>query len=54
MKTVTMKIKVNVWELPNKMHFEVQKATRAHVFTPKKGCGSFTRKIKHKENYINY
>jgi stalled ribosome alternative rescue factor ArfA len=54
MKTITMKIKVNVWELPNKMHFEVQKSTRAHVFTPKKGRGSFTRKIKHKENNTIY
>jgi hypothetical protein len=54
MKTVTMKIKVNVWELPNKMHFEVQKATRAHVFIPGKGRGSYTRKMKHRENNINY
>lgn len=30
--------------VPNKMHFEVQLNTRAQVFKPKKGKGSYTRK----------
>lgn len=40
---MNIKIKINQTELPNTMHFEVQKNTRAHVFTPKKGKGSFKR-----------
>lgn len=47
MKKISFKIKVDLLKLPNTMHFEVQKATRAHVFTPKRGKGSYTRKIKH-------
>lgn len=40
------KIKLNVWKLPNKMHFEIQKNSRAVIFKPKKGKGSYTRKNK--------
>ena len=35
--------------LRNYLHFEVQKNTKAQVFKSKKGKGSYTRKIKHKE-----
>lgn len=41
-----IKIKVDQTKLPNKMHFEVQKNTRANVFKPKKGKGSFRRSKK--------
>lgn len=51
---MTMTIKVDLSRIPNKMHFEVQKATRAHVFMPGKGRGSYTRKMKHKDNLNNY
>jgi stalled ribosome alternative rescue factor ArfA len=54
MKKMTLTIKVDMTRIPNKMHFEVQKATRAHVFMPGKGRGSYTRKMKHRENNINY
>lgn len=43
MKKEVIKIKVDQTKLPNKMHFEVQKTTRAQVFKPKKGKGSFKR-----------
>lgn len=43
MKKETIKIKVDQTKLPNKLHFEVQKATRATVYKPKKGKGSFKR-----------
>ena len=43
MKKETIKIKVDQTKLPNKMHFEVQKTTRANIFRPKKGKGSFKR-----------
>ena len=43
MKKVTIKVKVDQTKLPNKMHFEVQKATRANIYKPKKGKGSFKR-----------
>lgn len=33
----------------NEMHFEVQKNTRAVVFTPKKGKGSYKRRPKHQK-----
>ena len=49
-KKVIIKVKVNQTELPNKMHFEVQKATRAQIYKPRKGKGSYSRKSKHKEN----
>ena len=39
------------FEVRNTFHFEVQKNTRANVFKPKKGKGSFTRKQKHKKGY---
>ena len=43
MKKVTIKVKIDQTKLPNKMHFEVQKTTRAKIFKPKKGKGSFIR-----------
>lgn len=43
MKTIKLKIKVDQTKLPNKMHFAVQKNTRAQVFKPTKGKGSFKR-----------
>ena len=30
-------------------HFEVQRQTRAHVFKPRKGKGSFKRHAKHRK-----
>lgn len=48
-KKVVLKVKVDQTKLPNKLHFEVQKNTRAAVFKPKKGKGSYTRKIKVEE-----
>lgn len=44
MKKETIKVKVDQTKLPNKMHFEVQKKMRAHVYKPKKGKGSFKRR----------
>lgn len=35
-KKMVIKIKTDVSKLPNKMHFEVQKTTRAHVFIDRK------------------
>ncbi len=49
MKKETIKIKVDQTKLPNKLHFEVQKNTRAAVFKPKKGKGSYARKKKIEE-----
>ena len=43
MKKQTIKIKVDQTKLPNKMHFEVQKTTRATIYKPKKGKGSYKR-----------
>ncbi len=50
MKKMTIKVKVDQTKVPNKMHFEIQKTTRAHIFKPKKGKGSFKRNKK-VENY---
>lgn len=47
-KSFTIKIKPDDLHLRNELHFEVQKKTRAHVFKPKKGKGSFRRNKKHK------
>ena len=38
-----MKIKINVWERPNKIHLEIQQRNRAHVFKARKGKGSYKR-----------
>ena len=46
MKKEVIKVKVNQTKLPNKMHFEVQRTTRAHIEKPKKGKGSFKRNKK--------
>ncbi len=43
MKKEVIKVKVNQTKLPNKLHFEVQKNTKAAVYKPKKGKGSFKR-----------
>ena len=43
MKKETITVKVDQTKLPNKLHFEVQKATRSNIFKPKKGKGSFKR-----------
>jgi len=45
-KKITIKIKPKDLNLRNEMHFEVQKRSRAHVFKPKKGKGSFKRNKK--------
>lgn len=47
MKKEAIKVKVDQTKLPNKMHFEVQKATRANIYRPKKGKGSYTRRKKY-------
>lgn len=44
-----IKIKVDQTKLPNPMHFEVQRKTRAQVFKAKKGKGSFKRYKKIKD-----
>ena len=45
-----IKVKVDQTKLRNEMHFEVQKATRAHVFRDRT---KYTRKNKHKDkNYL--
>ena len=49
MKKEVIKIKVDQTKLPNKMHFEVQKTTRANIYRPKKGKGSFKRNKKVEE-----
>ena len=36
--------------IPNKFHFDAQLKFRSNVYKPKKGKGSYSRKIKHK-NY---
>ena len=46
MKKETIEIKVDQTKLPNKLHFEVQKTTRATIYKPKKGKGSFKRNKK--------
>ena len=46
MKKEIIKVKVDQTKLPNKMHFEVQKTTRAHIYKPKKGKGSYQRNKK--------
>lgn len=43
MEKESIKVKVDQTKLPNKMHFETQLNTRAHVFKPKKGKGSYKR-----------
>lgn len=48
---MNIKIKVDQTKLPNKMHLEVQKNTRANVFRDRK---KYTRKIKHRNNERNY
>ncbi len=50
MKKEVIKVKVDQTKLPNKFHFEVQKTTRANVYKPKKGKGSFKRKKKVEED----
>ena len=44
MKKEVIKVKVDQTKLPNKMHFEVQKTTRANIYKPKKGKGSYVRR----------
>lgn len=46
MKKETIKVKVDQTKLPNKLHFEVQKTTRAQIYKPKKGKGSYKRNKK--------
>ena len=46
MKKETIKIIVDQTKIPNKLHFEVQKTTRATIYKPKKGKGSFKRNKK--------
>lgn len=47
MKKEVIKVKVDQTKLPNKMHFEVQKTTRANIYRPKKGKGSYRRRKKY-------
>lgn len=49
-RKITIKIKPEDLNLRNEMHFEVQKSTRAHVYKPKKGKGSFKRNKKVEED----
>lgn len=44
-------IKIDTTKVPNKMHLAVQQNTRANVFKPKKGKGSYTRKSKYGKDY---
>ena len=46
MEKETIHIKVDQTKRPNKLHFEIQKKTRATVYKPKKGKGSFKRNKK--------
>ena len=46
-KKQTIKVKVDQTKLPNKMHFEVQKTTRAQIYKAKKGKGSYQRRSKY-------
>ena len=46
MKKEVIKVKVDQTKLPNKLHFEVQKKTKAAIYKPKKGKGSFKRNKK--------
>ena len=51
MKKETITIKVDQTKLPNKMHFEVQRTTRANVFRNRK---KYNRKLKHKnKNFVD-
>ncbi len=45
MRKETIKVKVDQTKLPNKMHFDVQRKTRANVFRDRT---KYTRKRKHK------
>jgi len=45
-KKITIKIKPEDLNLRNELHFEVQKRTRAHIYRPRKGKGSFRRNKK--------
>ena len=45
MKKEIIKVKVNQTELPNKMHFEIQRRTRAQVYRDRT---KYTRRRKHK------
>lgn len=42
-------IKVKQTKLPNKMHLSAQQTYKSMVFKPKKGKGSYSRKLKYKE-----
>lgn len=43
-----IKIKVDQTKLPNKMHFDVQRTTRMHVFRDRT---KYSRKRKHKNKF---
>ena len=45
-KKITIKINPEDLCLRNELHFEVQKRTRAHIYRPRKGKGSFKRNKK--------
>lgn len=49
-KKITIKIKPEDVTVRNELHFEVQKRTRAHIYRPKKGKGSFKRNKKVEED----
>jgi len=44
-KKETLHIKINQTEIPNKLHFEIQKNNRMNIFRDRT---KYTRKIKHK------
>ena len=48
MKKIVIRIRPEDLNLRNELHFNTQLRTRAVVFTPKKGRGSFKRNQKHK------
>lgn len=41
-------IKIKGQDKRNELHFEIQKTSRAQVFKPKKGKGSYKRHPKHR------
>ena len=46
MEKIIIHVKPDITKLPNQLHFETQLKTRAHVYKPKKGKGSFKRNKK--------
>lgn len=51
MKSMHIVIEPNYSKMRNEMHFEAQLRERAHIFTPKKGKGSYNRNRLKKIDY---